>query len=171
MSECKCNPLHRIKALNWLYYKCPNCGMKYFYVKDVETVDADIIEKEPKLKIERNKKNNLLEIRVNKNGDVTGGQVLVSVGRLRNFGKARFQKGCIDKDIKRGWWKDKLPHWVESFMDAWGMNDIIITYGQNGTTQWDTEELKDLIETIEIAKDVIDLDETTDKLLRAVMAS
>lgn len=39
MKECKCDPLEKLIATNWAYYKCSKCGKEYFSSGNAEVID------------------------------------------------------------------------------------------------------------------------------------
>ena len=88
---------------------------------------------------------NIITIRTDKFGSITGGQVLITIARFRNFKEAIRKHKEYTKDMKTFL---ITPTFITTFMKDWKENDIIITFGQNGTTQWDIYEIADIKDVV-----------------------
>lgn len=53
--KCKCDPLEKLIATNWAYYRCPKCGAEYF-----SHGNAKVIDKTDLGNIEERKKKGLI---------------------------------------------------------------------------------------------------------------
>jgi hypothetical protein len=91
--------------------------------------------------VKYNDKTNVAEIRKDKFTEVTGGQVLVTVAYYRSLKVARDRHKRYLKEKKSTY---GVGIWEEKNEDEWKKNRLIITYGQNGTTEWDLGEMIDL---------------------------
>jgi len=39
LNVCKCDPLEKLIATNWAYFKCPKCGTEYFSSGKAKVID------------------------------------------------------------------------------------------------------------------------------------